>query len=90
MGKSLREIMATKFRKGNLGHDTITGFDYTKDPPLPRSKAIRAMCLVCQGGQQAEVARCQITDCPLWLYKSGRLQRPPIPQESQENAHSGV
>jgi len=82
MIKTLRDIMAAKFRKGFLGHDTLTGFDFTKDSPLTRSKAIRAMCIGCQNGQQAEVTRCQTTDCPLWPYRSGRKQCPSNRQAS--------
>ena len=81
MYKTLREIMAAKFRKGCLGHDTVTGFDFKKDPPLTRARAIRAKCLECQAGQQAEVARCQTTDCTLWPYRSGRKQSASNPQE---------
>lgn len=61
-------------RKGPL-HDTLTGYDFTQDDPLGRAKAIRQKCLECTGGQYAEVRRCQITDCTLWSYRSGRLQR---------------
>lgn len=71
MTKTLCEVMADKFRKGEPGHRTLTGFDFTTDDPLIRSRAIRAKCLECQGGQQAEVSRCQITDCTLWPWRMG-------------------
>lgn len=90
MTKSLREIMATKFRKGNPDHDTITGFDFTQDKPLTRGRAIRAKCIECQGGQQAEVARCQIADCPLWPYRSGTKQGHHKPQEAPKNTRGGA
>lgn len=51
---------------------TVTGSDYTIDPPLQRAKAIRANCLECMGDNSAEVRRCEITDCHLWPRKSGR------------------
>ncbi len=38
---------------------------------LTRSKAIRAKCLDCCGGNRAEVRRCHIRDCPLWWYRMG-------------------
>lgn len=56
--------------KGTI-HDTLTGYDFTKDKPLIRSQAIRKKCLECQCGNSAEVRRCQITDCPLWPWRSG-------------------
>ena len=34
-------------------------------------KAIRAKCLDCSGGSQAEVRNCDIEDCPLWPYRMG-------------------
>lgn len=56
-------------------HDTITGYDFTKDAPLPRPKAVRMKCLECMGGNAAEVRRCEIIDCPLWPYRSGRKMK---------------
>lgn len=38
---------------------------------LTRSKAIRAKCLDCCCGNSAEVRRCEITTCPLWIYRMG-------------------
>jgi hypothetical protein len=34
-------------------------------------KAIRAKCLDCSGGSQAEVRLCEIQDCPLYPYRMG-------------------
>jgi hypothetical protein len=34
-------------------------------------KAIRAKCLDCGGGSQAEVRLCEIEDCPLYPYRLG-------------------
>lgn len=33
--------------------------------------AIRQHCLACSGGQQIEVRRCGITNCPLFPYRFG-------------------
>lgn len=70
--KTMREKMMDYFSKTNQGFQTLTGFDFTKQEPLIRSKAIRAKCLECQCAQQAEVARCQTVDCPLWPWRMGR------------------
>lgn len=35
-------------------------------------KAIRAKCLDCTCGQVNEVKECPITDCPLYVFRSGR------------------
>ena len=72
MRETLREIMALRLRRGRLGHDTVTGFDFTQDEPLIRSKAIRAKCIECQNGQLREITDCQMSDCSLWPYRSGR------------------
>lgn len=42
---------------------------------LTPTKAIRAKCLDCCCGQQAEVRLCQILTCPLWRYRMGREER---------------
>jgi len=34
-----------------------------------RSNAIKCMCLACSGWIRADVAGCQITDCPLWHFR---------------------
>lgn len=35
-------------------------------------QAIRAKCLDCSGECRAEVRRCPIAECPLWLFRYGR------------------
>ena len=75
MRKTLREILGTRFRKGDDGRNTVTGWDFTRDTPLSRTKAIKAKCLECQCGQNAEVERCQMTDCALWPYRIGTIAR---------------
>ena len=35
-------------------------------------KAIRAKCWDCSGGQWSEVNNCEIDDCALWLFRSGK------------------
>lgn len=54
--------------------DTLTGWEFAPghDSPLRALKAIRAKCIECCCGQVAEVARCHISDCPLWPYRAGR------------------
>ena len=41
----------------------------------PRSVAIRNRCLECVGYETGEVRRCTATDCWLWPYRMGRLDR---------------
>ena len=36
-------------------------------------KAIRAKCLDCSGGSRAGVDACEVTGCPLWPYRLGKL-----------------
>lgn len=38
---------------------------------LTPMKAIRAKCLDCCAGSQAEVRLCPMLDCPLWPYRKG-------------------
>ena len=38
---------------------------------IGRKKAIRLKCLDCCCGNAAEVRRCHIVDCPLWVYRLG-------------------
>lgn len=52
------------------GHMTVTGYDFTKDKPLIRSRAIRQKCRECTNNQEAE-----ITDCALWPWRMGRRLR---------------
>jgi hypothetical protein len=54
---------------------TITGYDFTAQAPLRRNAAMREKCLECCSRNSAEVARCQMVDCALWPYRSGRLNR---------------
>lgn len=39
---------------------------------ITRAKAIRLKCLDCCCGQAAEVRKCHIESCPLWIYRMGR------------------
>lgn len=54
-------------------HDTLTGYDFREDNPLPRSKAIRQKCIECKCRQLAEIRRCTTYDCPLWPWRMGRM-----------------
>lgn len=38
---------------------------------ITRSRAIRLKCLDCCCGNNAEVRRCELTNCPLWRYRMG-------------------
>lgn len=40
--------------------------------PKSPLKAIRAKCIDCSGDNRAEVERCEITTCPLWMFRRGR------------------
>lgn len=42
---------------------------------LPQLKAIRLKCLDCSGFQQKEVSLCQVTNCPLWPFRLGKLPK---------------
>lgn len=42
---------------------------------LTATKSIRAKCLDCCCGQQAEVRRCTVKTCALWRYRMGKEQR---------------
>lgn len=42
---------------------------------LSPTKAIRAKCLDCCAGQQAEVRNCHLKKCALWRYRMGREER---------------
>ena len=50
---------------------------------LTPMKAIRAKCLDCCAGSQAEVRLCSIPDCPLWPYRKGHR-----PAKAPTDAHS--
>lgn len=38
---------------------------------ITRGKAIRLKCLDCCCGNSAEVRRCNLVKCPLWIYRMG-------------------
>jgi len=58
IGKVPRSISADALRA--LGH------------PESPIKAIRAKCLDCCGGSEAEVRKCTAIGCPLWPFRMGR------------------
>lgn len=39
---------------------------------MTRKQAIRQKCIECSGGVKAEVRRCGVVDCPLWVYRMGK------------------
>lgn len=59
-------------KKNGVIHDTLTGYDFTRDKPLRPLRAIRQKCLECCCGSPKEVRECQITDCTLWPYRHGK------------------
>ena len=40
--------------------------------PEKLTKNIRAKCLDCAGGSEAEVRKCVACDCPLWPFRMGK------------------
>lgn len=44
-------------------------------PILTRAKAIRAKCLDCMCGSVKEVRLCPATDCPLYPYRLGHIDK---------------
>lgn len=63
-----------RIKKTGTIHNTLTGYDFTKDSPLTPLKAIRMKCLECVCASPAEVSRCHIVDCTLWPWRSGHRQ----------------
>lgn len=63
--------MAKPVSRLDKTHGTVTGYDFTADPPLIRSKAIRAKCLECVCDQPSLITACGITDCSLWPWRMG-------------------
>lgn len=58
--------------------DTVTGYDFCVDKPLTKIKAIRRQCLHCCGDQKdspKEVRNCTGTDCWLWGWRNGPIDR---------------
>ncbi len=46
-----------------------------KQDAKARAKAIRDYCLWCMCGQRSEIAKCTCPDCPLYAYRSTRVDR---------------
>ncbi|HOH30860.1 MAG TPA: hypothetical protein PLC40_14375, partial [Candidatus Hydrogenedentes bacterium] len=53
---------------------SVTGKDYRVDKPLQQARAIRANCLD-YAGSPSQVRNCQFFDCPLWEFRSGRVEK---------------
>ena len=64
-----------KLKKDGVIHDTITGYDFTKDEPLPKPKAMRTRCLEC-AGSPAAVRKCKVTDCAFWKFRHSSPEKP--------------
>jgi hypothetical protein len=68
-------IMKDKLKKHGVIHDTITGYDFTVDEPLPKPKAVRQRCLECAGSHGA-VRECEVSDCDLWKFRPSSPEKP--------------
>jgi hypothetical protein len=68
--------------------ENINSKDFRFHEPLARGRAIRQNCLACQGGNSAEVKRCQIVECFLWPWRMGPGQ--PTKSETGERAKKAV
>lgn len=55
---------------------------------LWRSKAIRAKCIDCCCGNSAEVRRCTVKKCPLWVFRMGNPSRCGVTLEEAEKIFS--
>ena len=58
-------------KKSGAIHPTLTGYDFTVDPPLRPLRAIRFKCLECTCGSVSNVRDCEISDCTLWPFRMG-------------------
>jgi hypothetical protein len=58
IGRDPRSMTAAELKE--LGHE-----------PMPRSKALRAACIACQGGHPGAVRKCAKSDCGAWPYRMG-------------------
>lgn len=52
----------------------------TKHNIPTRSTSIRKYCRECSGDSISEVKRCELTDCPLWPYRTRQVTLPPLPK----------
>ena len=68
-------LIMDKLKKDGVIHDTITGYDFTKDEPLPRPEAMRQRCLEC-AGCPAAVRKCEVTDCAFWKFRPSSPEKP--------------
>jgi hypothetical protein len=54
-----------------IAHNILTK-DGIREKSLTPIKAIRSKCMQCSNFQHSEVARCEIIDCALWVYRFGK------------------
>jgi hypothetical protein len=46
-----------------------------KQNATKRGEAIKRYCLSCMNGQEREVKKCTVTDCPLFIYRKGGVEK---------------
>ena len=56
---------------GPEGNNSLKG-ENVRETGKTRSRAIRAKCLDCCGGDKVTVRCCACVDCPLWHFRCGR------------------
>ena len=55
-----------------MNHNTITGYDFTKDEPLPRQKAVWEHCQGCRPDNHPKT--CEMASCELHKWRSYRVK----------------
>ena len=67
-----------------MGTDKLLTYKRKAAKAKQRSRAIRAACVECMGGESHEVARCTSPGCPLFPFKMGRFS------EEAHGEHKGA
>lgn len=53
-------------------HKVLVKAGVVEERKLTPIKSIRLKCLECSNWQPNEVSTCQMDDCPLWVFRSGK------------------
>ena len=80
--------MNAKIKKTGTIHDTLTGYDFTVDDKLTPLRSMRAKCLECSNRSPTDVLACEIVDCTLWPYRSGKRTGTSAASEETKKASS--